>query len=195
MIAISGNGVAACCCVRLLQGITPTTSIREERRSRVPALMLSNSTRMLIEDAFEDKTIFDGLHRIRQRIVAWGPSSEPVVLPPSGIVFAENALLERLWPKVLFDSRTETNPTWNVQCSGKPSPDREEHRFGSRCAAAGEARLSKEAPQDACWIESVRNGWLFLISSGDRCASLLAIGASLQELLSQSKLISKQIEE
>ena len=195
MIAISGNGIAACCCVRLLEGITPTTLLGDERRSRVPALMLSNSTRMLIEDAFEDETIFDGLHRIRQRIVAWGSSSEPAVLPHSGIVVAENSLLERLWPRINFQAANETNPSWTVQCWGKPLPDRVEHRFGSRFAAASEARLSKQAPQDACWIESLRNGWLFLISSGDGCASLLAIGASAEELLNESKLISKQIEE
>jgi hypothetical protein len=194
MIAISGNGVAACCCLRLLQGVTPTTLLTEERRSRVPALMLSSSTRMLIEDAFEDKTIFEGLHTIRQRIVAWG-SSDPVVLPHSGIVVAENTLVEKLSLKIPWHSVKDANPTWIIQCSGKPSPDRVEHRFGSRFAAAGEARLSKQAPQDACWIESVQNGWLFLISSGNRSGSLLAIGAPIDELLAESKLISEQIEE
>lgn len=194
MIAISGSGIAACCCARLLQGVTPTSLLTEDRRSSVPALMLSNSTRLLIEDAFEDKTIFEGLHTIRQRIVAWGSSSEPVVVPHSGIVIAENTLLESLWPKVVSNASKETNPTWTVQCSGRLSADRVEHRFGSRFAASCEARLSKQAPQDACWIESLQNGWLFLISSGNRCASLLAIGAPVEEMLHRSKLIAKQIE-
>jgi hypothetical protein len=156
--------------------------------------MLSDSTRMLLEDAFDDQTIFDGLHRIRQRIVAWGSRSEPVALPHSGIVVSESTLLERLWPKIYLDTAVEISPTWNIRCSGGTSQEGIEHRFGSRVAFAAEARLVKEAPQDACWIESLRNGWLFLISSGAQSASLLAIGASLEELLAESRLISKQVE-
>jgi hypothetical protein len=155
--------------------------------------MLSDSTRLLLEDAFEDRTIFDGLPRIRQRIVAWGSFREPVVLPHTGIVVSESALLERLWQKADFDASSAEASEWEIRCSGNASAEGERRRFGSRVAFAFEAWLSEQASPDACWIESVENGWLFLISAGEQRASLLAIGASAEELLEGSRLIAKQI--
>src|SRR3954453_12852426 len=125
MIAISGDGIAACCCARLVQGIAPTTLLRGEVKAKVPALMLSDSTRLLLEDAFEDRTIFDGLPRIRQRIVSWGSFREPVLLPHTGIVVSESALLERLWQKADFGASSAESSEWEIRCSGKVSAEGE----------------------------------------------------------------------
>jgi 2-polyprenyl-6-methoxyphenol hydroxylase-like FAD-dependent oxidoreductase len=47
----------------------------------------------------------------------------------------------------------------------------------------------------ACWIESLDNGWLFLLPAEAERAWLLSVGGPAEELLALSQLISEQIAE
>jgi hypothetical protein len=68
-----------------------------------------------------------------------------------------------------------------------------EHRFGSRTACA--ARISLRDAQDSrtCWIESVAEGWLFLIPNSASSAWLLSVGGSPESILQNSTLIAGRV--
>jgi hypothetical protein len=56
-------------------------------------------------------------------------------------------------------------------------------------------RLNDNADPATCWIESLEDGWLFLIPAAARDAWLLAIGKSPESLLASSKVAAAQIAE
>jgi hypothetical protein len=67
--------------------------------------------------------------------------------------------------------------------------------FGSRMAFVTEVALTDEAERDACWVESVENGWLFLLSSGNDKGSLISVGGRTEHLLQKSRLVGSQVRE
>ena len=67
------------------------------------------------------------------------------------------------------------------------------HSFGSRTASATQVELKTTAEPAACWIESIEDGWLFLIASAPGSGWLLSVGLRPDELLDQSRLIREQI--
>src|SRR5258707_2537764 len=72
-ISIQGSGVAAACCLQLLegQGYSTETGLGTQP-GRLPAILVSQSTQKLLSDIFRSSGLFAGWPRIRQRIVAWG---------------------------------------------------------------------------------------------------------------------------
>ena len=74
------------------------------------------------------------------------------------------------------------------------TPERNPSCLRSRTAYTATVSLKPSAEQSACWIESVEDGWLFLFTTGDDGAWLLAVGDSSSSLLSQSRLISSRID-
>src|SRR5689334_4298295 len=95
-VVIRGDGVAACCCARLLErgGLRPLIEVGN--RARVPALMVGEATQNLLNDVFERHDLFEGLPRIHKRVVSWGADSRAVEVPHSAVVVSEQALLDRL---------------------------------------------------------------------------------------------------
>ena len=103
----------------------------------------------------------------------WG--ADAIEVDHSAVVVSEEYLLDRL----PIDSE-ECDAAWTI-CASPPLRGTE-YRFGSRMASAVKVEL-KEAT-DACWIESMESGWLFLLSGW-----LLSVDASLES----SVLIKEQI--
>jgi hypothetical protein len=60
-------------------------------------------------------------------------------------------------------------------------------------ASTMEVELKTAAEPAACWIESVEDGWLFLIANAPGAGWLLSVGLRPEELLGQSRLIGEQI--
>ena len=149
--------------------------------------MVADATRALVEDVFDRKEIFGGLHQIRKRIVAWGPGKEPVTLPHSAVALSEEQLLERLRPATI--QPPPGNPNWTIYASRPLAPSATEHHFGTRVATATPVRL--RADPSACWIESLENGWLFLIASSNTTGWLLSVG---NDSVESSRLIARQVE-
>ncbi len=139
--------------------------------------MLSQPAQNLIRDIFQHDDLFAGLPRIRRRVVTWG-SADPVELEHSAVVASEDSLLERLGMV-----SSEGDAEWTV-CAA-PRASSTEHRFGARVATVDTVEMKYS---DACWIESVEEGWLFLNSG-----SLIGVGAPVEELLEQSWLVKEQI--
>jgi flavin-dependent dehydrogenase len=64
---------------------------------------------------------------------------------------------------------------------------------GSRVARVAEVELRKDVEAEACWIESVADGWLFLLTRGEGRGTLIAVGAAVLSLLSTSRLIAERV--
>jgi hypothetical protein len=162
--------------------------------------MLSEPAQALIREIFGRKHLFRDLPRIRKRIVAWGRSASPVELDHSAVVVSEELLLNSLGPApsnaaagVDINADVNADIGWTVFASMPLPVAAAEHRFGSRIASAMQVELKPEAKPAACWIESIENGWLFLIANAPGSGWLLSVGLRPHELLDQSRLIREQI--
>ena len=181
-VRIRGDGVAARCCGHLLGRAGYRVSFEAKPRPRVPLILLSDAAQRLIGDIFERHDLFRDLPVIRKRIVQWG--SEPVELDHSAVVVSEEQLLDRLGMV-----SCEAQAGWTI-CAAPPLPAQTvEHRFGSRIASAVKVALKSTARTDACWVESLEDGWLFLNSGW-----LIAVGAWPEELLRWSRVVGEQID-
>ena len=186
--------MAACCCARLLQRAGLAIRLEPLRRPRVPAILTSPATAFLLNDIFEDSTLLDGFHQICRRIVAWSESSEAITLPHTATVVSEQALLERLWRLTGSVTVGGDSAAWTIVTMRGSRALPEEHKFGSRLASVTTARLRNGVPEDACWVEAVRDGWLFLLASGQGEAMMISVGLPPQAMLEQSRLVQAQID-
>jgi flavin-dependent dehydrogenase len=62
-------------------------------------------------------------------------------------------------------------------------------------ATASAVKLKTGHDAHACWIESLDNGWLFLLPVGEQSAWLLSVGGLLDKMLAESRLVADQIVE
>ncbi len=157
-------------------------------RPRLPAIMLSDHALALIRDVFANQNLFLDAPRIRTRMVAWGPDSKLLAVDHSGVVVSEEVLLTALEP-VITSGESGANE-WSIFAS-KPLPaPAAEHEFGSRVASIAPVRLREASRSEACWIEALEDGWLFLLANW-----LLSVGGSPETLLSRSRVIAAEIAE
>lgn len=190
-ITIRGDGVAAYCCAYLLSKAGIQNVLERVDRPRLPAIMLSDHALALIRDVFDKQDLFQDAPRVEKRIVAWEPDSRPLALEHSAVVVSEDSLLASLTSK---GNNSGTAPDWTIYGS-RPLPGSvQEHRFGSRMAAAVPVTLKESSEPGACWIESLEDGWLFLIPVAPASAWLLAVGAMPKTLLAASRVIANEIE-
>ena len=155
--------------------------------------MLSAPAQALIQDVF-GREMFGDLPRIRKRIVAWGRGASPVELDHSAVVISEELLLDSLAPG-LPHAAAGAESGWTVFASQPLPAAAATHRFGSRMASAAAVTLKTTAEPAACWIESIEEGWLFLISTAPGSAWLLSVGLTPGNLLGHSRLVQDQIAE
>lgn len=183
--------MAAYCCAHLLHNAGFRVAMERPARPRVPAIMLGDSALALIRDVFGRPSLFAELPRIERRVVAWGRGAEPVSVAHSAIVVSENYLLESLAPG--FETDAAVSPGFTIYAS-KPLPAAAtEQRFGARHAAAAQVALMDQADLSSCWIESLEDGWLFLIPNPAGSTWLLAVGAPLESLLESSCVIAPRV--
>lgn len=191
-VLIRGEGVAACCCARLLGEAGVAVTLENAPRPKLPAIMLGEMGQKLFTDVFDRRDLFRDLPRVRKRFVTWGDSSGVLAIPHSAVVVSEEKLLARIQSPPLHDAGA---PEWTIFTTRPAPPPSREHHFGSRLATASEVRLSETAEAEACWVESVESGWLFLLPASEGRGWLLSVGGSASALLDQSRLVCGQIEE
>jgi hypothetical protein len=129
--------------------------------------------------------------------VAWG-AEKPISIPHAGVVVPEDALLQLL-PAPTFTTATSSpgasEPAAYTIHSVKPLPQTAfHHRFGTQKAASVAAVLKQTADASACYVESLSNGWLFLIPVNSAEARLFAVGAETEDLLARSALVADVVE-
>jgi len=190
-IRIRGDGVAARCCAHLLTQAGLGVFLEASDRPRVPAIMLSESALGLVRDVFSKPLLFSAASRIDRRVVSWGGRAAPAIVPHNGVVVSETALLRELGAVPSTDGIQEAAFTIYT---ARPLPDVVQvNRFGSRRAVAAQVKLRDAADLSACLIEACSGGWLFLIPNAVEETWLLAVGASLEELLADSRLVAPRI--
>ncbi len=161
--------------------------------------MIGESTQKLLRDVFDSPDLFTGVPRIRRRVVAWGPSPKPVVVPHSAVVVSEQYLLSRIQQRLErnhLDQREHLERPaldWEVLTSRLVQPSSVEHHFGSHVASVSAVRLKPDCDGEACWVESTENGWLFLLPDHDGAGWLLSVGDAPEVLLEFSRLIRGQL--
>jgi hypothetical protein len=152
--------------------------------------MLGGASISMMRDVFGQQALFDKFHPIRRRVVAWGRGAEPVALDHTAVVVSERQLLEAVGSQ---ESSSMAEADWTVITS-RPLPEGSvEHHFGSRMATALPVAIHGDG--DACWIESLDEGWLFLIPNSENGGWLLAVGGEADVMLAKSRLIKTQIAE
>jgi hypothetical protein len=191
-ILIRGDGVAAYCCAHLLKKAGFRVDMERPARARVPAIMLSSRAVALLRDVFDEPTLFAGASPIDRRVVAWGREAETVSVPHSAIVVSEGALIGNLARGL--EPESAGSREFVVHTSKPLPPESQEHRFGTRPAVAAEVALKVRADVSTCRIESLDGGWLFLIPNAAESAWLVAVGASVESLLPESRVIAPRIE-
>ena len=183
---IRGDGVAAYCSAHLLANAGFRIDLQPVSRPRLPVILLGDQALALIRDIFDRPGLFADLPRIRKRVVAWGPGAAPIVVQHSAVVVSEEALLDAIRPPLNQVGDLETQ--WTI-LAARPLPSPAiEHSFGTRLASAVPASMKHGSDPDACWIESLENGWLFLVPGW-----LLAVGATAEALLGGSRVIAAEI--
>jgi hypothetical protein len=192
-VSVRGDGVAARCCVRLLEGEGFCVTLQRPPRPKLPAIMIGGTTQRLFRDVFAQHDLFGDLPAITRRIVAWGPDCDPQVLPHSAVVLNEQNLLERLQPSAGAPPAGH-EATWTVVAS-PPVPDACTERFGTRTARAVPIRLRQGVDRSACWVESLQNGWAFLIPDAQTTGWLLEVGDFDNFPLGGSRLVGQQVAE
>lgn len=192
-VLVRGDGIAASCCLRLLQARHIVASDPTSRR-KLPALLISQSTQTLLADVFQTTDLFYRLPAIRKRVVAWG-GKEVVVVPHSGVVISENEILERLRARMagLGNDLAVENPAWTIHSTSPTHPDTTSVNFGTRRAGVNEVELAEGAESDACWVESVERGWLFLLPTGKELGSLIAVGGPAKQLLERTHVVGPHV--
>ena len=190
-VSIRGSGVAALCSAHLLSRAGMRVSVEGTQRPRLPVVMLSGPSLALLHDVFGDLSCLADLPRIRRRVVAWGADAEPVTVPHSAIVSSEATLLGLFAHKQ--NSHAKSGPGWSIVAAPPFATETQTHPFGDRYASVASVRFTETAPSDACFAESLENGWLFLIPNAPRRGYLLAAGGDLETMLAQSRLVAPQI--
>lgn len=192
-ILVQGDGVAAYCCAHLLKTAGFRVILRATDRPRLPAIMLGDAALALIRDVFGQKNLLRELPRIEKRVVAWEPHSVPITVEHSAVVISEQSLLENLQPFLEKYVRDDNDIDWTIFASRPLPAESIEHRFGSRSASAVAVALTHESAAGACFIESMENGWLFLIPNAPGSGWLMSVGGAPDALLGRSQVVARQI--
>jgi hypothetical protein len=144
---------------------------------------------------FGSEGLFQGAAKITKRVVAWGDGAAPIVLPHSGLVMSESTLLDRMWPAIAVESGNCTDSSaWRVIASQGALTGVSRHQFGSRMAATNSIEFREGSSLESCWVESVKNGWLFLIPCGGNRGALISVGGSPEALLAESRMVANEID-
>jgi hypothetical protein len=160
-------------------------------RPKLPAIMIGAGTQGLFADAFDRAGLFQDMQQITRRVVAWGTTAARV-LPHSAVVAREQDLLDRVASRPVEPDSAVT-ADWTIVAS-RPLPEAcQEHHFGARIARAIPVRLHERADRSVCWVESLEDGWLFLIPQGEEAAWLLAVGEVREASLEAGDVVRRQI--
>ena len=195
-VVIRGDGVAARCCAHLLEGPGFRIAAEVAPRATLPAIMISEATQALFCDVFGQPGLFEGLNRVTRRVVAWPFGAGARVLAHSAVVVAEQTLLERLRSLPSGGGALEISEAgWTIVASRPLPRSSAEKHFGDRIARAIAVTLADGADRSACYVESLDDGWLFLLPESATTGWLLAVGGESESLLDRSRLLGGQLAE
>ena len=206
---IIGSGVAGLTCAYLLARQGWEIEIYKSSSRISPTLVLNDITCDLLQDIWqlEDK-FWQNFYVLNQRRIRWGTEASVLNIGQLSMVINGNCLVKLLEERLLqvykqqvylnesppkldestiFDFRHD----WVVDAGGRKSVIAQNlgkgkrHMFGHRCILSTEVKLSKDSEQNACWMETVADGWMFLVPLGERRALLQCMVPIVREKPSQ----------
>jgi hypothetical protein len=161
----------------------------EPPTSSTPVVMLSDAALALLRDVFGRSGLFRERPRIERRVVAWG-SGEAASYRHGAVVVTSADLMSELGP---YPPVRDGGDGFFSLHAAAPFPKPLLRRFGRREAMAAMVDLAPGADAQACHVEAIASGWLFLIPHGSGKAWLLAVGGQPDALLGESRLVAGQI--
>lgn len=196
LVHVGGRGIAAATAVHALagRGIAVTTDPPEPaRRPRAPLVLLADPAQALISDVFAGHAplpaVMAGGHRIARRIVRWG-TGETNAFAHSGVVIAGDDLGAALWP----DALVAPSGANRFKLSARAA-DQALLRFGQRQAASAPVTLQPGADAHAAYVESLDEGWIFLVPTGEAQGWILTVGADPADAVQASTLAATVVAE
>lgn len=187
-VRLRGNGVSTAAAGFLLAADGFVLVGGTEPVHTAPVVMLSDAALALLRDVLGRPELFAGRPQIARRVVAWG-GGEAVSVPHDALVVTGGDIAAEL---ATAPHAATTTPSFTLHAA-PPFPDTALRRFGNRQAMAAVVELTSDSDDQACHIEAISSGWLFLIPTGDRQAWLLAVGGGPDTLLGQSRLVAAQV--
>ena len=111
------------------------------------------------------------------------------------MVIAEQAIRDRLQARIPAPRNDVPirDPAWTLLTAKPRDPAPAEMHFGLRKAVASEVELKEGVEGDACWVEAIEGGWLFLLPMDGGVGSLVSVGSPAEPLLEKSRLVGRQV--
>lgn len=193
-VLLRGQGVAIATAAHLLHRAGMAVTHEPGAHRPVPVIMLSDPALALLRDVLGTPGLFADKPRIERRVVRWG-AGKAVAMPHGAAVVGEDDLagIMEMFPRGNIPTSRDFNGLITLH-GMKPFPDSRMARFGERLSSTARVRLSAQADPATCWIESVDDGWLFLIPDSTGDAWLLAVGGAPEALAAQAPLIAPLID-
>jgi flavin-dependent dehydrogenase len=175
-VVVRGSGVAALTCARLLDIQGWSVRLEQGAPARRLHLLLGEATAGLLAALWNDPLLLAGAHPVRERAVSWGSASGADTVPAPGVAIGANELVRRLAARLRLPSAAPDAAALIVdaqpgspESAGAAAPMR---AFGRRHAWVAQAMLRAESRPDLCVMETVGDGWVFLLPVGAGRASL-----------------------
>lgn len=193
-VLLRGKGVAIATATHLMRRAGIAMDAEPGTRRPVPVIMLSEPALALLRDVFGKPDLFADKARIERRVVRWG-AGEAVAMPHGAVVVSEDDLAHELTASLEGNLPPLAGSERAMTVHGMaPFPVAGMQHFGERLSSTARVQLSARADPATCWIESVADGWLFLIPDGSGGAWLLAVGGAPEALAAQAPMIAPLIE-
>ncbi len=193
---VIGGGVAGLTCAYLLAKQGWEIEIYKSSLRTSPTLVLNDITSYLLQDIWElEDKFWQNFYVLNQRRIRWGMETNVLNIPQLSIVINGNCLVKLLEERLLqvYKQQVYLNespplldkPTtfdfghdWVIDAGGRKSAIAQNlgkgkrHTFGRRCILSSEVTLTQTSEQNACWMETVADSWVFLAPLGEHRALL-----------------------
>ncbi len=186
-VRIVGDGVAARTLGHLLRSAGIPLRWEATRRPPLPTILLSEATRTILRDVFGRPDLLSSLAAVTSREVKWRTEDPSRIFDHLAYTTSEKELLG-----ALPEPNNEDCEAPFAVYTQRPLPDGViERRFGDRDATLAKVVRRNGAPR--CEMEATRAGWLFLVPAGGPAGWLIAVGASIEEQLTESELVARSV--
>jgi flavin-dependent dehydrogenase len=180
-ILIIGGGIAGLTCAHLLAGRGWEIEIWDKLSKSSPTLIINDVTRYVLQDIWQLETDFwYDFHLLTSRQVAWEKDTEVLTIVEDSLVVKGNSLIEKLKLHLLNQKQIYINETppnldnicrqdyaWIIDASGRNSTTAlnfgkgRRSQFGQRCILSQTVMLTSANHYNACWMETISDGWIF----------------------------------
>lgn len=192
MVAIDGDGVAALCCAHLLRQSEIPFFLSSASSFKQPAILIGTQAGSLLKEVCGREDLLQDGWAIERRVVLWGDKPEPVTVAHDGVAVPEERLIAGMSVGLTASSEVNGRGGWKI-ATRRSDPATEFLVCGERRAVSCRVKLKETEDSRSCWIESVADGWLFLLPYSESSASLIVAGDA-ETVLAESRLVAPRVE-